>query len=79
MVPAALHPGRGDFARYPMLLAAGERDDYCSVQRLRQIAGDSASTLVAFAGVDHFLHGPAAEHAAQAAVDWVTALDVRIS
>ena len=77
MVPAALQPARGDFARYPMLLLAGEDDEYCSTERLAQIAGDAACTLVPLAGVGHFLQGAAAERAAQHAVEWVRALDMR--
>ena len=74
MVPATLHPGRGDFARWPMLLAAGDADEYCALPRLRTLAGDSATTLVTLRGAGHFLHGAVAQQAAMQAVEWVSAL-----
>ena len=77
MIPPSLHPGRGDFARWPILLAAGDADEYCSAAKLRALAGDSPATLVLMADVDHFLHGGHAEQAAAHAVEWLGRLELQ--
>ena len=75
VVPPGMHPGRGDFARWPMLLCAGDDDEYCEESKLRAIAGGSATSLVVMNGVSHFLHGGVADKAALHAVEWVNGLD----
>ena len=76
ILPPALHPSRGDFARWPMLLATGDQDEYCDAQRLREIAGGSATTCILMEGVSHFLMGPTAQMAAEHVDGWVGTLDL---
>ena len=75
-VSEGLGPSRRDFALWPMLMAAGDADEYCSTARLRTTAGDSASTIVILKSIGHFLQGASAELAARHAVEWVEALQV---
>ena len=74
VLPAAMHPSRGDFARWPVLLTAGDADEYCDVRRLREIAGAAATTCLVLDGVTHFLHGETARAAAQQVDAWVGSL-----
>ena len=76
MVPPSLHPGRGDFARWPMLLCAGDQDEYCAASKLRALAESTATTLVVMPGVDHFLNGGHAEAAAVHALEWIKKLEL---
>ena len=73
-VPEALGPSRRDFALWPMLLACGETDEYCSAERLKSVASTNASTTVIFKGVGHFLQGESAATAASYTINWVSAL-----
>ena len=74
VLPPAMHPSRGDFARWPILLTAGDADEYCDVGRLRAIAGGAATTCLVLEGVTHFLHGETAQAAALQVDAWVGSL-----
>ena len=73
-VPPPMVPSRGDFARWPVILAAGEEDEYCSASQLRAIAGGSATTLVVLEGVSHFLHGDTAQQMGSHIAEWIGSL-----
>ena len=74
VLPPGMHPSRGDFARWPILLTAGDADEYCDVGRLRAIAGGAATTCLVLDGVTHFLHGETAQAAALQVDAWVGSL-----
>lgn len=73
-VPTSMQPGRGDFARWPVLLATGDEDEFCSVGRLREIAGAHATTLVVLPKVAHYLRGEEGQAMATQVAGWVTSL-----
>ena len=73
-VDAPLRPSRGDFSRWPVLLVAGDSDEYCSATHLSEIAGENAATVVCMPGVAHFLQGETAQLAAAHAAEWVGTL-----
>ena len=74
VLPSSMHPGRGDFARWPILLTAGDADEYCDVQQLQAIAGGAATTCLVLDSATHFLHGDTARAAALQVDEWVSSL-----
>jgi alpha/beta superfamily hydrolase len=76
-MPRTLHPGRGDFARWPMLFVAGDVDEHCSAEQLQRAVGGSATTVVSMPNIGHFLEGPTAEKAARHVASWVAALQLQ--
>lgn len=77
VVPPPMHPSRGDFARWPVLLAVGDTDEYCSVAKLQEIARGQATTLVTMPATGHFLQGASAETAALHMAEWIATLDLQ--
>ena len=75
--PRSLHPTRRDFARWPMLLAAGDTDEFCPANQLRETAGANATTVIVMPGAGHFFNGTRAESAARQVVSWTEGLQLQ--